>query len=185
MTKLTKYTKEVIAKNAVAFAFDPKEKALAQAEDALAREAYAKAFNKSELDAIKKVPANWIRLDNCLRFNVGGHRLYLRTVDEGLPVPYRIGDRAGYSCHELCAIEPGELCDRIQAHAQAVEQIKIDRRSAYCKVFAMVDSVTTVKRLREIWPEGEQFYARYEAVVAQKLPAVPASEVNAILGIAA
>jgi len=185
MSKLTKYTRERIAAQAVAFAFDPKEEALKAQEDALAREAHAAVFKKAELDAIKKVPANWIRLDPCLRFNVGGQRLYLRTIDDGLPVPYKIGDYAGYSCREIGAIEPGDLCDRIQTHAQAVEKCKTELRQAYIKVIALLDSVTTIKRLREVWPEGEPFYSKYEAQPAQKLPAVPASEVNAMLGIAA
>lgn len=185
MSNLTKYTRECIARAATAFAYDPKFKELNEEEDALAREAHAAIFPKAELATLKGVPANWIKLDACLRFNVGGQRLYLRTLDDGLPVPYRIGDHAGYSCHELGTIPHGDLCDRIQAHAQAVEATKTANRETYRKVLALVDSARTVKKLRTIWPEGEQFYAKYDAVQPTKLPAIRIDELNAELGIAA
>lgn len=185
MTKLTKYAREAITRRATAFAFDPKKAALDEAEDKLAREAHAQIFSKAELEAIKKVPANWIQLDSCLRLNVGGQRIYLHTLDDGLPVPYRIGDYAGYSCQEIGTIGPGDLCDRIQAHAAALEQYKADRNNAFRQVKALLDSATTVKRLRDIWPQGEQFYAIYDPSPAMRLPAVPVGEINAILGLAA
>jgi len=185
MTKLTKYTRECISKLAVEFAFNPKIEALNAAEDELAREAHAHIFKKSELDQISKVPANWIRLDSCLHFNVMGQRIYLRTLSDGLPVPYKIGEYAGYSCRELGSIEAGDLCDRIQNHAMQVEKYKTERAMASRKVLALVESVTTIKKLREIWPEGEQFYQMYELAQATKLPAVPVADVNAALGLAA
>lgn len=185
MTKLTKYTRECIARSAVAHAYDPKQEALALAEDALAREAHAAIFSESELKAVKKLPANWVRLDSCLRFNVGGLNIALCTQDDGLPVPYRIGDRRGYNCHTLGVIEPGDLCDRIQSHVQQVEDIKAARRKSLYKLEALLNSAPTIKRIREIWPEGEPFYGKYVDRPAVQLPAIRVDELNAELGLAA
>lgn len=184
--KLTKYTRQEIARAATAFAYDSKEKELRSAEDALAREAYATLFPEREIKAVLALPKNWIRFDECLQFNVGGQRLHLYTEkDKGLPVPYRIGDYAGYSSKTLGTIGHGDLCDRIQAHAGTVEKTKRARSDSYRKVLALTESVTTIKRLREIWPEGEQFYGKYANAPAVNLPAVQVAELNAELGLAA
>lgn len=173
--RLTNDLRDIIAGRAVNHAFDPKFKAHKKVEDALAREAYAAVFPAAELAAIAKVPANWFRHEKCLRFNVGGLRIALCVEGEGLAVPYYIGQYA--------AIQPGDLCDRIQKHAGAVEAEKAAMRSANAQLKAMLAKVSTLKKLREIWPEGQQFYAQYEEVKTS-LPAIRVDEINAALGLA-
>ncbi len=186
MTRLTKYEREAIAAKAVAHAFDPKKVAIETTEDALGREAYAVVIPASESAAAAKMPTNWFRLDKCLRFNVGGQSISLSLSGEGLPVPYQAkGEEYGsYHCGRLGTILPGDLCDRIQAHAQAKEDYRNQRGAAYRSVFALVASVTTIKRLREIWPEGEAFFKGYDESAPSNLPAVRTDEVNAMLGLA-
>lgn len=186
MAKLTKYSREAIARRAVAHAFDPRQAELAKLEDALAREAYNLIFPDAEQKLVSKVPSNWFRLDACLQFNVGGQRITLNVEGDGLPVPYRMkGDRSGsYNCHIIGVIEHGELCDRIQAHAQLVDTVKSERRQALRATEAMLEAVTTTGKLKEVWPQGEQFYADYEDRPAPALPAVRVDEINAILGLA-
>ncbi|MDW9880507.1 hypothetical protein GOA90_25310 [Sinorhizobium meliloti] len=185
MPKLTNYMRESIAGRAVSHAFDPKKEALAKAEDALAREAYAFTFPKAETDLIATVPENWFRRDPCLLFNVGGQSIVLNVAGAGLPVPYRSkhSDNGSYRCNTVGVIPHGDLCDRIQKHAQAVEKYKEQRREAKRQVEAMLGSVTTTGKLKEVWPEGEQFYSKYDDVKPPSLPAVRAAEVNAILGL--
>lgn len=178
MSRLTVTTRERIAEAAVAFTFDPKKKVLDEIEAALAHEAHATVFSKAELDKAGKAPAGWIRRDTRLRFNVGGMTIDLNTSQAGLPVPYNSPMRVG-------SIEPGELCDRIQGHAKERDGLRIARKDAATKLTAMLASVTTVKKLREVWPEGEQFYAKYEAAPAPSVPAIRVEEINAILGLAA
>lgn len=182
--RLTNDLREIIANRAVKHAFDPKFKVLKDEEDKLAREAYRAIFPAAELAAIAKIPSNWVRHDNCLRFNVGGLRIALCVEGEGLAVPYRIGQYAGYGCHEIGSIQPGDLCDRIQKHAGAVEAEKAAMRSANSQLKAMLAKISTLKKLREIWPEGQQFYAQYEEAKVS-LPAIRVDEINAALGLSA
>lgn len=185
MPKLTKYSREAIARRAVGHAFDPKQEAVLVAEDALAREAYALTFSEAELALVRAVPDNWFRLDECLRFNVGGQQIVLRVIGDGLPVPYRRlnDDYGGYGCNILGVIEHGDLCDRIQKHAQHAETVKSERRAALRATEAMLDAVTTTGKLKEIWPEGELFYAQYDDKPAPNLPAIRVDEINALLGL--
>lgn len=186
MPKLTKWNRESIASRAVAHTYDPRKVALAKAEDALAREAYAFLFPKAETNLVAAVPENWIRRDTCLRLNAGGERITLVLIGDGLPVPYRPkggdGDY-GYSCNQLGTIPHGDLCDRIQAHARAVEALKEQRRDALRKVTTMLESVTTTSKLKEIWPEGEQFYSYLEPAPGPAVPAVRVDEINTLLGL--
>jgi len=185
MAKLTKYSREAIARRAVAHAFDGRKAELDAAEDALAREAYNTVIPEAEQKLALKLPSNWLRLDACLQFNVGGQRITLRVSGDGLPVPYRMkGSEYGtYGCHQLGVIEHGDLCDRIQKHAQAVETLKEERYTALRATEEMLNAVTTTGKLKEVWPQGEQFYADYEDRPAPSLPTVRVDDVNALLGL--
>lgn len=185
MSRLTNGVREAITASAVAHAFEPKLEALKTEADALAREAYALLFTEDEIAKVRAVPDHWFRLDECLRFNAGGYQVRLSLIGGGLPVPYRTrdSDYGGYHCGVLGSVPHGDLCDRLRAHADAEEAYKAERRKAYHSVTAMLSAVTTVKRLREAWPEGEQFYAPYEGETATTLPAVRVDEVNAALGL--
>lgn len=185
MAKLTKYSREAIARRAVAHSFDPRQAELKIAEDRLAREAYATLFSDAELAIVATLPEGWVRLDACLQFNVGGQRITLDVSGDGLPVPYRPrgSENGGYYCHQLGVIEHGDLCDRIQKHAQTVDTVKSERRAALRATEQMLGAVTTTGKLKEIWPQGAQFYAEYEDKPPVHLPAVRVDEVNAALGL--
>lgn len=187
MSRLTNDLRDAIARAAVAHAFDPKKEALATQEDALAREAYAVIIPQSETALVAAVPENWFRLDECLRFNAGGYNVTLSLIGQGLPVPYRPrgGEDEGYHCHRLGSIPPGDLCDRVRAHVEEKETYKSERSVAHRAVTNLLHGVTTMKRLKEVWPQGEQFFDPYRNAPVASLPAVRVDEVNAMLGIAA
>lgn len=187
MTRLTKYSRKAIASAATAHSFDPKSELLAATEDALAQEAYDSVIPAAEKKAAEAMPSNWYRRDACLRFNVGGYSLHLNLIGDGLPVPYKAKgeEYGGYHFGSLGSIPAGDLCDRIQAHAQAKDSLRTERQKAYRAVITMLDGVSTVKRLSEVWPEGEQFCAKYGTTTSANLPAVRVDEVNAMLGIGA
>lgn len=185
--RLTNATREHIASAAIASAFDPRAEALQQAEDVLAREAYAAVFTAAEIQKAKAMPKNWLRHDPCLNFNVAGLRIELRTITDHLPVPYqnKTGDH-GYGCHRSQGvIESGDLADRITAHAHAKEKLRDERRETRRKLDAMLSSIGTVKKLEEAWQEGKPFYERFMQNAAPLPPAVRVSDINQALGLSA
>jgi hypothetical protein len=185
MGKLTKYEREDIARRAVAGAFEQREAELAVAADALAREAYNVIVPLAEQKLAAKLPANWLRRDNCLRYNVGGQDITLCVEGEGFLVPYRAAgsSEGSYSCNRQGVIPHGELCDRIQAHAILADQTKNEKRAAYRATLAMLESIGTTTKLHEVWPQGAPFYSPLASKPAG-LPAVRVNEVNAMLGLA-
>jgi len=66
-----------------------------------------------------------------------------------------------------------------------LETYKEERRAASSALRRMLDNVTTTKRLREVWPQGEQFFARFDKEDRPPPPALRVDEVNAMLGLAA
>lgn len=184
--KLTNFSREAIAKRAVEHSFAAREEAMASESDALAREAYDTLFPLAEQKLVAKIPENWVRLDQCLQFNVGGQAIRLDVKGPGLPVPYKskTGDSLGYGCNRLGVIEPGDLCDRIQAHALAKHKLTEEKRAALRATQSMLEAVTTVGKLAEVWPEGKDFYIQYVDRPAPQLPAVRVQEINQLLGLA-
>lgn len=186
--KLTNWHRDAIVREAVEKSFAQRFADRAQAEDVLAREAYGFVIPPHEQRLAAKLPENWLRRDACLRFNVEGQRIELDVLGGGLLVPYlpkgkEGGSPYGYNCNTLGAIPAGDLCDRIQAHALAGEKLKADRKAANSAVKAMVYSVTTIGKLREIWPEGEPFYGSIQSNAPTTLPAIQAAKVNSMLGL--
>lgn len=179
--KLTNWDRDNIVRAAGKGAFAARRLAHEAAGEALAFEAYAFIVTPAEQKAIAKLPARWWKRDKCLRFNVEGQRITLNVPEPGVLVPPSSG---GY-CETLGAITEGDLCSRIQAHAQAGEALKAEQKDAEAKVKALVYSVTTTAKLREVWPEGEAFYDGIESRSPSSLPMVRVAEVNAALGIAA
>ena len=183
--RLTNSTRDHIAQSAINASFEPREREMAAAEDALAREAYAAVFTSDEIKKTKALPANWLRHDPCLHFNVAGLRIELCTLEGHLPVPYRSkSGEYGYGCHRSQgSIEAGDLADRITAHAVAKDKLSEEKRSTRRKLDAMLSSITTVKKLEEAWPEGKPFYERFAQKAAPLPPAIRVDDINAALGL--
>ena len=177
MSRLTNYTREAISSAAIKAAFTPRENDFSADEDALAREAYAAVYPADEVKKAMALPDNWLRRDPCLHFNVNGLRIELCTTDNHLPVPYRA--KSG----EQGSIPEGDLAERITAHAMAKEALRDEKRSARAKLNAMLSSISTVKKLQEVWPEGAQFYAKFAEKPAALPPAIRVEDVNAALGL--
>ena len=176
MSRLTNYTREAISSAAIKAAFTPRENDFSADEDALAREAYAAVYPADEVKKAMSLPENWLRRDPCLYFNVNGLLIELCTTDNHLPVPYR--------CHRSQgSIPEGDLAERITAHAMAKEALRDEKRSARIKLDAMLSSISTVKKLQEVWPEGAQFYAKFAEKPAALPPAIRVEDVNAALGL--
>lgn len=184
MTRLTNDMRSMIAKSAVKAAFAERDAAFAAAEADLAREAYEATFPAEVRALVAEVPGNWFRKDPCLNFNVGGLRIQLQTEGAGYPVPYCSASGRGYGCHaEIGTIMPGDLCERIRSHAVDKEAASERKKQAKRDLDALLASISTVSKLKSVWPEGEPFYARFMDAAAPSLPAIQFAAVNEALGL--
>jgi hypothetical protein len=176
--KLTKEIRERIVGMATGEYFTPKKKAIDAQEHDLGMELYHHVFNADELAKVSALPRFWLRHDGCLRFNCGGYDIRF-TVKTAVPVPYST------HCASLGSVT-GALSDKAQAFAQSKQDLGRDYDRAKIALMKMLESVSTVKRLKQIWPEGEKFYAQYlDTPERPGVPAIQVTEINKMLGLGA
>lgn len=178
--RLTNMDRDRVIDAAISASFAKRTEEQNAASDRLGRACYEAVFKAAERKAAAAMPEGWLRLDACLRFNVGGLNVVLHLLGDGVPVP---GGR-GHSCHRLGAISDTDLVTAVQDHLSEVETLESDERKARKSLRALLYSVNTLKALRELWPEGAPFFSHLEMRTgATNLPAPQITELNAMLGL--
>jgi hypothetical protein len=172
----------MIVNRALVAAFQAREVALEVRENRLALKCYDNVVSKHVQDALEQLPSSWKPAASTLRFNVGGKRVALR-LDDGVgtkPVPYRFWNSSSHS--DIGVVGGVPLLAEVETYLQDVETLKADREAAKVKLRALLDSVQTVAKLDELWPEGKAFI---DGVVPEtrNLPAVRVEDVNTALGL--
>lgn len=166
-----------IVKKAISARFDPPREQIEKDKEAFALRLYESAYPKKVKEWAAQAPKGWLHLDTCLRFNVSGHSIKL-NISEGVPVPYN----AGY-CQQLIAINNDELRDEHMALDKRETDLKAERQSAEAQLTALLGRVSTLNRLKEIWPEGEPFFSHLAPRDRVDVPAIQVSDINRLLGI--
>lgn len=176
MTKLTNFMREQIKNAAVESIFEPKRKVIKKWEHKLAQKCYNSIYPLSLRKQADAMPKEWIRRDQCLRFNANGWTVEL-YAEEVLPVPHSA------QCRILGAVT-GELGEEVQKYSQDWESHKRERTAAGNKLRGFLTNFNTFKQLREGWPEGKKFYQAHDAETAKvPLPAIITQEINNLLGL--
>lgn len=172
MTKLTQINRDAIIHETLADTIVVEIRALDKAEYALAEKIYDAYTTKEERDILSKLDAKWLQFSHVLSVNVGGWSGDLSFQREH-PMRWTRWDRLVIADEKLAA--------EIKAHLQKNEEIKRKRDDAITKLKALLNSVTTIKRLAEVWPEGKAYWSKYDVKTA--LPAIPVQAVNEVLGL--
>jgi hypothetical protein len=179
--RLTNQDRDSVVKAAIQESFTERHRALKAEEDRLARRCYDTVFPASVRKAAASMPAGWLRSDTCLRFNVGGLNIRLDIAGDGLRVPSQ-----QWNCERLGNVADEALIVEVQAFLQARDGLKAEREKAQQSLKALLYSVTTLKALRDLWPEGEPFFRGLASKTgAPGLPAPQITELNAMLGLPA
>lgn len=176
--RLTNSIREDLALKTIKETFGKDVESEKKAEAALAKKAYESLFDPKILTAVKKLPKEWVKFDNCLRFNIRGMSITLCMPEPGVVVPRTIG------CTSLGVLS-GDLGEEVVAFAEKKRDNYNARKDAQRKVYNMLVQLQTIKQLQDTWPEGKKFYADLLKVKeGSALPAIRIEEVNAALGLA-
>lgn len=178
MTTLNNYTRDDIIIAAISAAYDKKFKAIQEEEHEVGMLLYKASFKEKVLEAVDAIPKEWLRQDSCLRFNCGGHDLRF-VVKKAVPVPYsRDCNRLENFDHKSpSTILAQEFCERKRA-------LEEERNDAKRQLKSIVYSCRTIKKLKEIWPQGDKFYSAYMVEQGKPgLPAVQVENINKLLGL--
>lgn len=193
-TRLTNDLREKIANDILRHRFNEQVDALIADRAALAEAIYNDIYRKAEREKMDALPNGWLPEETNIgvqfvaryeNFEFNGH-FYgklgaLRTKREDDRVSRRVQFRHRVGCakvyeegHKL-AVHHAELDARWSA-------MKAEYEAASRQTMAALASVSTIKRLIEVWPEVAPFVAKYDEQPCN-LPSVPTDKLNEMLGL--
>lgn len=177
--RLSEQVRSTILDRALKHGFDKDRALLKKREKTLGEMAYNDIYSKKVRDLMQALPAGYLpETSNVLcRFGSTEGRVYFEK-EKRVPAKH---DR--YSA--VAKIFPGDhkLTQQYLELSQQQKDLNTRYKETREQIKAILYSVTTLKKLQEIWPECEPFIK--DMLITQKpaLPAVPVKEVNKSLGL--
>lgn len=203
-TRLTRNIREALMKKLITRAFRERAQTLVERQCDFAGRVYDDAL-KPHLERIAAIPEGWLPTDDDIKVSFGSHYTQLdfgnglsHTIHHALRSAGAKArtDKAGNRIERRFPSKFRGVCAKVYAathplseefHNLQVEQealvAEIERAQRTTK--STLESVTTVKKLIEVWPEVEEFAKQYLDNGERKavLPAIPRAELNSQLGL--
>lgn len=189
MTRLTKELRKQIAKNAVTTAFATRKEALNTRQNTFADKVYEVGFGKlkpvlQRLEADHKTMSDVLltHVDNPtttrhqIRVNFAGCTADLQMTEARL-LPNTYSYRAA-----IAFDAEHELTREWEALAAEEKALRAAENSLESQVTGVVESVTTVKRLLEVWPEAKDLLPEQTAKATTAV-ALPIGTLNHLIGL--
>lgn len=195
--KLNKTIKEAIFTAALKKAGIPEKKEAIRARGAELAETIRSRFlipsdEKTISDAKKLLePVSKKHPDICISdshysgmpVNVAGQKrvfYFNGNIDHDDSTP-SVSKRRPYYCSVLQADDP--LTERLYAIDHDRQMLKAEIEQLSASLWAVLNSVSTDKKLIEIWPEALAFIPAAEKANTPQLPALPIADLNKMLGL--
>lgn len=195
--KLSKAVKEAILEAALKKAGIPEKKAAIRARYAELAETVRVRYVTPEQDAIIEEARRIIKpvteahphfriedpANNNMQVNVAGFKRHFyfngnMDSDDSTQSVYK---RRPYSNPVLQADDP--LTEQLYSIDHDSKQLKSEIEQLTTSLWAVLNSVSTDKRLIEIWPEAVAFIPAAEKANTPQLPALPIAELNKLIGL--
>lgn len=192
--RLTANIREQIKRAALEHKFGPLALSFVDEMRVLAADAYDDIYSKKDQALMESLPDGWLPTTNAIDVKMGsGDRFYtsirfngtfsspvFRTLSEiPEPVSKRTQSRHKWGCIKAYN-DQDPLAIRFQAISDKISAMDEKFREAEVSLGAALNSVTTLKRLIEVWPEVEPFTKKFTKAPAA-LPALPTQHLNTIL----
>lgn len=178
MTRLTNASRDAICKKAIEHAFGKESAQLGAEREKLARDVYEDLYLIADRRRMQRLPKGWLPEVSSIQVQFGSSFTRL-SFDKKVRIPSDDEHRCVkvYIATSELALRHADLRGREKA-------LEAKRTEARAKVRATLNSVNTLNRLHEIWPESKHFTTGISFEIPN-LPAVPVKELNKLLGIAA
>lgn len=176
MTRLTTANRKTIRDRVLAHRFKDAEDVLAVTEDALAFRVVAETFSMYEYDMIRTIPDGWLPKTKRVTCKLAEAWVSLEFID-WRPMPdFKISQ-----C--LVVLDANHPITEDFREFQGIKKaITAERKTLEKSVDAALNAVSTIKALREAWPEVEPFLHGLEKMKVN-LPAIQTSDLNSALGL--
>lgn len=177
--KLTTSIRDKIIHNALKNAFAAEKAAIASDKTAFAKMVYDHVIPVEHQEILSKVPVCYLNRGSSVSFRLRapGASAYTR-------VNVSMGEERPQS-HELfynnIHIEDAAIDAAWSAIYERERQVENATSELREKISQVVWSVSTVKRLLEVWPEGKEFIPASATATAATLPAVVVTGLNEML----
>lgn len=177
--KLSNDIRGTILDRALKHGFDKPRDLLKRAEKAFGEMAYNDIYSKKVRDMMQALPADYLPVTSSVLCRFGateGRALFEKP--KRVPTKH---DR--YSAVAKIFSGDHKLTQQYLELSQQQKDLNTRYKETREQIKAILDSVTTLKRLQEIWPECEPFIKDMLITKKPALPAVPVKEVNKSLGL--
>lgn len=176
--RLSNYIREQVRDAILAHSFSDREKALDAREKELALEFYNDLYPEAVRTHMYALPNGFLEVRSTIRVQVVGESYH--SLD--LPEKKRVAD--------CWASNPGKvyeadhpLGEKLRTYLKDRAQFKREREEAKTGAWAVLESVTTVNKLIQVWPEVEQFARPFAVESPSRAIALPIKDLNARLGL--
>lgn len=179
MSRITKYDREQMVEAIVKHGF---EKQLAQVNaslDLLGDKFYADIFGPVQKH-IAALPKGFAYVGRSFNVNVNGQRRKIQMT-ESKRLPHRCGEWS----HDVAVLEDSHtLVLELNQLTSKKEKIEADRGAAKRNANAVLESVTTYKKLWQVWPESHEILKGFDVAPTEPmLPSAPIKALNSALGL--
>lgn len=194
-TRMTNSIREAIANAVMRHRYEAPVKALIAAKAEFAIKVYEDLYAKSTREKMNALPEGWLpSSDNvAVTFGASYDRVYFNGYTSGKLASVVPSDdnRRKAVCLRMLGKHSSGGCAKVYeaTHALSIAHSNLEAKERDLKaefdatrrqVEAAISSVSTVKRLIEIWPEVAPFAEKYEDE-KPKLPSLPTEQLNKIL----
>lgn len=197
-TRLNNELREAMAHKAARQAHEEEEERISELSEALnqkritlAEKAYQHLFSNKQLRLLESAPEGWFPTKNTLavrlEYSNGGSTETSFEIDKPRRVPYNKSNR-----WDIMAVveEKSPLGQMILAVGKAEQELTEARadlseakRETHTRVMQVLNTVTTTKKLVEVWPEALELIP--EDMREIKVPALAIQELNKEIGLKA
>jgi hypothetical protein len=170
MGRLTKDEKENIAYRAVADVTKAKEQKLQERLYSVSLKIYNSLFTKEQKDLMAKLPDGWLQYETSIRVN----KLQYRRCEY---LKFKNAVRSTYAMS--CGLNANDLDSSLVEELIKVYEDKDsfdkEKRVLRGKLDNLLSTITTEKKLTEVWPEGTKYLTPCDST--ENLPSITSKEV--------
>lgn len=177
--KLTKDMRNRIVINAVIGVLKKRHEALDKESNALAILVYDQIYPTDIQTQMAKLPDEFFQQNSVIRVEIDCEDIVLKmTSSRKVSAVDSQWHRPRVKLEELSDAKKKRIC----AFSDAQKALLVDTNNLKTKLRTLLNGITTMKRLREEWPDGAEYYKdQMPTPPIQNLPAVRGIDVTALI----
>lgn len=178
--RLSNYIKDTVIARLMKHAFEEREKALKAEEYGIGDAVYKDVYSAAVRRKMDDMPKGFLLEDDDLKVQFEGNSFTHIHFGERR----RIAQSHKYNAAKVYDSKH-PLTERYREWKKRESALKNEKRTTKSNARAVLDSVSTLKKLIEVWPEVEQFVEDFKPSATGKaqLPALPLKDLNRSLGL--